>query len=573
MRNKSNLQTQEQERTRYFLYARKSTDTEDKQVQSIDAQKRELLQLAQEQNLNVVKIFEESRSAKAPGRPIFTDVINRIAKGEADGLLVWKLNRLARNPVDGGTISWMLQQGVIRHVQTYGRSYYPDDNVLVMAVELGMANQYVKDLSVDTKRGVRQRVERGYPNGVAPIGYWNDLTAEPGNRGWIVDEKSFPIIKQLLELFLTGVYSIRKLANEANEKMGLRTPVRKKQGGKKLVLSYVCDTILKNPVYAGFFITNDGVRHELHQEVPRMITEEQYWEIQKILGSRGRSRLYKNLLSFAYVGPTKCGACGGSVTAENKYQLICSECKNKFSYQSKTECSRCHIKIEEMEEPKYLHYIYYHCTKRVHPDCPEKCLREDNFDNQLASYFGRNLQMSEALRDWCMDNLETLQDVDKQSVYEKKAVLEKTLFQKENELKELALMKARGQLDDSEFISVKGGTKMGIESVKREIRSLGNVDPQKLIEEKKAFDMASRVENIFRKGDTETKKSAIFEIGSNLTLKEKKLNVSNVKIYAIIEKGLLAARVENPAFEPEFCQANKDKTDTFVSVCPTLLRG
>ena len=102
-------------------------------------------------------------------------MIERITKGEASGIIAWKVNRLARNPVDGGTISWMLQQGVVKHIQTYGRSYYPEDNVLMMAVELGMANQYVRDLSIDTKRGIRTREESGLPNGVASIGFLNHV--------------------------------------------------------------------------------------------------------------------------------------------------------------------------------------------------------------------------------------------------------------------------------------------------------------------------------------------------------------------------------------------------------------
>ncbi len=121
----------EHRKIRYFMYCRRSSDTEDRQVQSIDAQKRELLEFAKEHGLEIVQILEESQSAKAPGRPVFTNMIERINRGEADGLLVWKLNRLARNPIDGGTISWMLQQRIIKHIQTYGNSFYPDDNVIV----------------------------------------------------------------------------------------------------------------------------------------------------------------------------------------------------------------------------------------------------------------------------------------------------------------------------------------------------------------------------------------------------------------------------------------------------------
>ncbi len=561
-----------QEKIRYFMYLRKSSEAEDRQVQSIDAQKRELEEFAKENGLEIVGIFEESQSAKAPGRPIFTGMIERITKGEADGLLVWKLNRLARNPIDGGTISWMLQQRVIKHIQTYGRGYYPDDNVIVMAVELGMANQYIRDLSTDTKRGMRERVERGYPSGVAPIGYLNDLAAEPGSRGWLVDTDRFDLVRQLLETFLTGRYSIRKLMDFANDKMGLRTRLHKKQGGRKLGISYVSDTILKNPIFAGFFFTKDGGRHELHKDVPRMITEDQYWQIQKIIGGRGKPRPSKNLLSFAYVGPTKCGTCGGSVTAEHKHQLICSGCKFKFSYSHKTHCPKCNVTIEKMKDPLYLHYIYYHCTKRKYPDCPEGSVSEVYIDGYLSTYYKEHLQISKSLSEWCIENLGQLGTSEHQNKLEKKTSLEKTLDQKEKEQKELALMKARGLLDDQEFLSLKGSVGDEIKALQKEVQRLSHVDPQGIKKAERAFNLAVGVGEIFENGTTEAKKETLSEIGSNLTLKEKKISVYNTNLYSVIINGLLEAKAKNPRFEPENVEDTSGRNEVFASVMITMLR-
>ena len=72
-----------------------------------------------------------------PGRPVFSEMIARIQKGEAQGIVCWKIDRLARNPVDGGQIQWLLQNKVIVHIQTHDHSYYPADNVLMMSSGLG----------------------------------------------------------------------------------------------------------------------------------------------------------------------------------------------------------------------------------------------------------------------------------------------------------------------------------------------------------------------------------------------------------------------------------------------------
>src|SRR3989344_4954063 len=114
---------------KYFLYARKSTDVEDKQVMSIEAQLFELRALAKRDDLEIEEEFIEKRSAKTPGRPIFEEMLLRIERGEAQGVICWKIDRLSRNPVDSGRISWLLQRSVIQQIQTHDRAYLPQDNV------------------------------------------------------------------------------------------------------------------------------------------------------------------------------------------------------------------------------------------------------------------------------------------------------------------------------------------------------------------------------------------------------------------------------------------------------------
>ena len=147
---------------KYFLYARKSSESEDRQVQSIKDQVNRLKELARDLNLEVVKDFTESKSAKQPkNRLVFADMLKRIEKGEANGILCWQINRLSRNPVDSGKINWMLQQGIIKSIQTVDKEYLPDDNVLMFSVESGMANQFILDLKKNTIRGLKGKIERG----------------------------------------------------------------------------------------------------------------------------------------------------------------------------------------------------------------------------------------------------------------------------------------------------------------------------------------------------------------------------------------------------------------------------
>ena len=134
---------------RYYLYARKSSESEDRQVVSIERQIEELQRFAERNNLHIVSDpIIETQSAKAPGRPKFNQMLADIHAGKADAILSWKLDRLSRNPVDSGNLKWMLQQNIIKQIKTHERDYWPNDNVLMIGVEMDMANQYVRDLSI-----------------------------------------------------------------------------------------------------------------------------------------------------------------------------------------------------------------------------------------------------------------------------------------------------------------------------------------------------------------------------------------------------------------------------------------
>ena len=184
----------------YVLYCRKSTESEDRQILSLDSQESELRKLAERENLNIIKTFKESMSAKSPARPLFGEMLAMIESGKAEGILCWKLDRLARNPVDGGKVIWLLQKSVIKSIQTYERLHLPTDNMLLMYVELGMANQYVLDLSVNVKRGNRAKLEKGGWPCVAPFGYSNDKL----EHTTILDPKTAPAVKKIFEWYASA---------------------------------------------------------------------------------------------------------------------------------------------------------------------------------------------------------------------------------------------------------------------------------------------------------------------------------------------------------------------------------
>ena len=257
--------------------------------------------------------MQECRSAKQLGRPVFAEMIDRIGRGEASGILCWKLDRLARNFIDGGQVIEMIQRGVVQHIRSFERSYYPEDNVLLMAVELGMANQFSRDLAVNVKRGLRAKAQMGWYPVQPPLGYINSKTNEKGSNTILVDPERFPLVRKLWDMMLTGGYTPPALWRIANDEMNLHT-----RRGMKLARSNMY-VLFTNPFYYGSYEWPRGSGNWYQGKHDAMITPDEYDKVQMLLGMRGRPRPKSHV--FAFVGTMKCGECGLSITAKSRTKV------------------------------------------------------------------------------------------------------------------------------------------------------------------------------------------------------------------------------------------------------------
>jgi len=270
--NQRNLQN-----IKYKLYARKSTETEDRQVQSLDDQVKVMKSIVKREGARLDGVpLRESKSAKRPFvRPIFNELIQDIEDGKVDGIVCWKFDRLSRNPSDSGRIQQLLQDGKLKHILTSDKSYYPDDNAIVFSVEAGMSNQYVRELAANTKRGMQQKAERGHKPGIPPVGYLNDRI----EKVVIPDPDRFDLMRMLWDKMLTGTYSMAQLVSVADKELHITTPVRGKTGGKPIAYSSICN-MFKNPFYTGKLPFKGDLLPGKHKP---MITEEEYERVQQII--------------------------------------------------------------------------------------------------------------------------------------------------------------------------------------------------------------------------------------------------------------------------------------------------
>lgn len=326
--------------TRFFLYARKSTEGEEKQALSIESQVTEMHHLAKRFEVEIVREFHEARSAKEPGRPVFNEMIEALKRGEADGIITWKLDRLARNALDQGTVQYLLQKAVIKRIITSEKTFLPEDNVLLMNVELGMANQYIMDLRRNVMRGNKTKLEKGWLPGRPPIGYLNHKESKTIH----IDPERFSKVQALFSKFLTGNYTPRQLLDVARDELHLTAVVKPKSPIKKMDRSYIYK-ILRDPFYAGVIVRAGQTYQGSHE---RMISLFEHQRILALLNKQKKSQSAvktKPKELFILSGMIKC-LCGRMVTA---YQVKKSSGK-RYSYYA---CSRksCHTDGVKCAEP------------------------------------------------------------------------------------------------------------------------------------------------------------------------------------------------------------------------------
>jgi site-specific DNA recombinase len=567
----------------YFIYCRKSTEAEDRQVLSIESQIRELEQLAAKLNLPIAEILTESKSAKEPGRPVFNQMMQRLYRGEAAGILCWKLDRLARNPVDGGAIIWAIKQHGIR-VMTSAQSYArEDDNIILMYIEFGMAQKYVDDLSKNVKRGLKTKTENGWYPGVAPAGYLNHTDQRTGENTLIKDPERFPLIRRMWDLMLTGHYTPPRILELASREWGFRTRPTRKMGGAPLSRSNLYKIFTK-PFYCGRFEYPKSSGRWYRGRHEPMVTEAEFDRVQTLLGRYGNPRP-RSHFEFPFTGLIRCGECGRKVTAEEKHQLVCSHCQFKFAYRSRDACPKCATPIEKMMNPVFRQYTYYHCSKSWRPTCHQKAVSAQELEKQIEEHL-RRIQISKRFKDWALRYLHELHERECAARNDILQTQQKAFADCVRRIDNLVRLKTSpGNADGSLLSDVEYGRQrlalLKEKSVLEELlRDTGDRVQKWLVLAEQTFEFAGTVRTRFAKGDTGTKKEILTTIGSNLVLKDKMLSIEARKPFSLLEtsptpsgsefdliepRNILATKGSNQAHEPSrlLLRGERDDVRTF----------
>lgn len=545
MNNYNNLDTS---KLNYIIYCRKSSEGEDKQVQSLDTQMRELQEHAKKNDLNVVKIISESKSAFKVGREGFTEMINLLKTGKANAVLVIRANRISRNAMDAGQVISLMDEKKLLYIRTSNSTCYTSSSTdkMMIAIELIFSKKDSDDKGDMVKEGQKTKALKGYPHGVASLGFCNDRTEEKGNRKWLVDERRLPLIKELFTLFLTGTYSAGKLHKYAVDVLKLTTVERKRSGGELIAHSRIYE-ILKDPIYAGFFYYG-GHRYELNSDLPRLITEAQHKRVKQLLSNKNIPKTQEH--ETVYAGFIKSNE-GDSIGPNLIFQVIC-DCKHKFAYRNKTNCPKCGIDIDKMENPKYLEYKHYYNVKKKKHGLPYKSVSEKVIDERVADLFINHLSFSKDVVEWSKKYIHEMKE---------KEISHKILINQRKEERKIELQEKKSRtrvlLRDNKITQEE--YELDIEVLNGEYLDTKEdyvaIDWYSRLMQ--IVDISSRIEGVLNSDNVEAKRKILSALGSNLVWDDEKLLINNTDEVDALINAVKRNKLEYPKFEPKNYVVNK----------------
>lgn len=518
---------------KYLVYCRKSSEQEDRQVLSIESQRKELERIISAEGLKVVEILEESHSAKKPGRPVFDSLVEKIEKGVGNGLLVWNASRISRNSVDTGRIIYLFDEGKLLEVKTPGQTFRntPNDKFL-LNLFCSQAKLENDNKGEDVKRGLRTKAEKGMYPAPAPTGYMNEKYANRGSKRILPDPERFDLVKRMFDMMLKGIYSPLQVLRMANNDWGFRMPTGRKMGRSTIY------NLFTNPVYYGMYEypKNSGLWYKGNHQP--MITAEEYDKIQYLLGRKGRQRPKTHV--FAFTGLIRCGECGAMVTAEEK--------------------------IKKQKNGNIHRYIYYHCTKRINPQCTQKCIEQDELEKQIKDVID-SISIPTELHDFALKWLRQENQKESQTTNSILSTQEKGYKNCLKKLAGLIDMRAAGEINEEEFKLRKQPLTEEKKHWEQVFARTGDKTDQWLDKADRIFNLARDAKQTFATGEPDKKKEILASLGSNLLLKDKIIVIDMEN--ALIPMKALSA--EDKRLEPLKMGKNKAELVELYSNSPSLL--
>jgi site-specific DNA recombinase len=498
----------------FVIYARKSSEEEDRQILSIPAQIEELRALAAARGIAVSRVFEESQSARKTGRPVFGEMMREVERRQIAGILCWKPDRLARNMVDGGRLIDALDRRVLQEIVTPGRTTRnSSDDKFFLSLEFSMSKKYVDDLSDNVKRGNRAVLASGRSINRVPVGYLKDVPLDRrtgrGAGRTLIDPVRFPLMKQLFQRYLSGAYSVQQLYTYARDTLKLRIDGTRRHPGGPIGVGSLYKT-LRNPFYAGFIRHGGELYRGDHEAI---LTKDEHDRVLALLGRLDAPRPSRR--EFAFVGLIRCGACGRAVTGE--------EHSNRHG----------------------TRYVYYRCTRRRVGNnvCTEPYVSEPSVAVELAGVLAR-LSIPERLLAFTWAKLDEEQVRRGESSAAVAEGLRKEIVNIDAQLERLTRMCMRGLLPEDEYVRNRMALMDDREKLRLQLEAPHQVENALDQALRDVLSLAALASSVFTDGTVEEQREVLGKVCASVKLAGRTLSIDLRPPFQLLAERLPAIALE-----------------------------
>lgn len=456
----------------YFSYTRVSTIRQGQNGTSLAEQREAIKRYADRWGLNIAKEFEERETAAKRGRPIFMQMLKGLKQGTAQGVIIHKIDRSARNLKDWADLGELMDQGIEIHFANESLDLHSRGGRLSADIQAVVAADYIRNLREETRKGFYGRIKQGLCPLPAPVGYLDQGKGNPKEP----DPLQAPLVKKAFELYATGKWGLNALVEHMYE-AGLRN----KKGNK--VTRNGLSHLLHNPFYIGLIKIRSRGELFSGNHAP-IITKALFDQVQIVLSGKNIEKSNRHFFLFRKLA--HCSSCGATLIGETQ--------KGHSYY-------RCHTK-----------------------GCPQKTLREDVIEAMLTEVL-KQIRFNERENRYIREKIkESYQSVITLKEAQTKS-LSLQLEQLQARLSKLADAYIDAMLDKTTYLEKKNSLILEQAAVKDSLKKL-DAGGQEVLRRVEAFiELLNNAYLGYKLANQEERRDMIKMIISNLTVEGKNLTI------------------------------------------------
>lgn len=465
----------------YFSYIRVSTVRQGQTGTSLNEQSEAIERYAERWSLKISRRFEEKETAAKLGRPVFNEMLKALKQGKADGVIIHKIDRSARNLKDWANLGELLDGGIEVHFANESLDLNSRGGRLSADIQAVVAADFIRNLREETKKGFYGRLKQGLYPRPAPIGYLDKGKGKAKEP----DPVQAPLVRKAFELYATGRFGLNALIEKMGE-FGLRS-----KKGEKVSLNGLA-SMLHNTFYIG--LINFKVRGELFRGAHQPIVPQSLFnEVQQVLSGKRVEKKQRNFFIFRKL-------------------LSCADCQATL--------------IGEIHKS----YTYYRCQSK---SCVQKTIRQEVVESAFVDVLNE-LKFNEVENAYFRKEIKKLYDTTKTFREVQTKALTLQLEQIRNRVSKLADAYIEGVLDKEIYLEKKNQLLIDEQMVKENLNQMDEREYRALRRVEHFLELANQAQISYKTAKEPERREFAKLVTSNIWVKDKKVSIKLEYPFAIV---------------------------------------